>query len=121
MLPLQPPTHSQIVNTSISTPLSAYNQFRFRSEAIVAPSSIAKPTLTQEIEREYLIFQAENVIDLKSDPLHWRRERKQILFIAGSVGKESVGNFSRGRKAFLQGLTDKRNSLNGDAVTTLVW
>jgi len=107
--------------------LSAYDQFRFRSKAIVAPSSIAKPTLTQEIEKEYLHFQAENVIDLKSDPLHWWRERKQsypLLAVlarrVSAVPATSAGAERLFSKAKLT-LTDKRNSLSGDAVTTLVW
>ena len=98
---------------------------RNRSRATIATSVAAeKPSVTTEIEREYSLF---NLDELIHDPLEWWRTRKNTYPLLATLARRVLAvpaTSASAERLFSKAgltLTDKRNRLSGDSVELLVW
>jgi hypothetical protein len=101
---------------------------RNRSRATI-PTSVAaeNPSVTTEIEREYSLFNLDELIHETDDPLEWWRTRKNTYPLLATLARRVLAvpaTSASAERLFSKAgltLTDKRNRLSGDSVELLVW
>ena len=83
--------------------------------------------MTTEIEREYSLFNLDELIHETDDPLEWWRTRKNTYPLLATLARRVLAvpaTSASAERLFSKAgltLTDKRNRLSGDSVELLVW
>jgi hypothetical protein len=86
-----------------------------------------QPTLTAEIQREFTLYNLEQVIHQNADPLAWWKTKKAMYPLLATLARRVLAvpaTSANAERLFSKAgltLTDKRNRLSGDNVELLVW